>query len=307
LVDVFVSIHSPSTGVDGSTSTAVDGTYTVPGLPAGTDYQVCFDASRALGGSSDASGYIDQCYDNQPTSGTATPVTVTAGANRTGINATLAVGGAVSGTVTDAGGTNHGLGHVWVSVGSGGPEKFAWTAADGTYTVPGLPAGTNYTVCFDASGAKGGSSDAIGYVDQCYDNQPTSGTPTPVTVTPGATRTGINAALAVGGAASGTVIDAGGTNHGLANVSVEVASESTGAEKYGTTAADGTWSVPGLPAGTDYTVCFTDVGATGGSSDATGYVDQCYDNQPISGTPTPVTVTAGTTRSGIDAALVGKP
>jgi len=64
---------------------------------------------------------------------------------------------------------------------------------------------------------------------------------------------------------------------------------------------------PGLEAAAEYQVCFWASGATGGSSDATGYVDQCYDAQPMSGTPTPVAVTAGATRSGVDASLAQDP
>jgi hypothetical protein len=71
--------------------TADDGSYTATGIPAGTDYQVCFSGSNgATGGSSDATGYLDQCYLNQPDSNTATPVAATLGATRTGINAALA-------------------------------------------------------------------------------------------------------------------------------------------------------------------------------------------------------------------------
>jgi hypothetical protein len=87
------------------------------------------------------------------------------------------------------------------------------------------------------------------------------------------------------------VTDAGGTHHGLAGVQVQVTSASTAASRYATTAANGTYAVLGLSAGTDYTVCFTADGATGGVTDALGYLGQCYDNQPSSGTPTPVTVT----------------
>jgi hypothetical protein len=54
-------------------------------------------------------------------------------------------------------------------------------------------------------------------------------------------------------------------------------------------------------------VRFYGYGATGGASDATGYFDQYYDNQTSYGAATPVTVTAGATRTGINAALVGKP
>jgi hypothetical protein len=77
----------------------------VPRLVAGTDYTVCFYGYGATGGSSDASGYVDQCYNNQPTSDTATPVTVTLGVATTGINAALTGVGAISGLVTAPGGT----------------------------------------------------------------------------------------------------------------------------------------------------------------------------------------------------------
>jgi hypothetical protein len=312
LANVEVQVISSSTGAGGGATTAADGSYTVTGLPAGTDYQVCFYTwSGATGGSSDQTGYVEQCYANQPTSGTPTPVAVTTGAIKTGINAALAGAGAVSGTVTDAGGTLHGLANVDVQVFSPSTNAggAAMTAADGTYTVTGLPAGTDYQVCFYTwSGATGGSSDATGYLEQCYDNQPTLNETTPVAVTTGAITPGINAALAVAGAVWGTVTDADGTHHGLANVDVQVSSPSTFAGGGATTAADGSYTVAGLPAGTDYQVCFYDwSGATGGSSDTNGYVEQCWQNQSTSGTPTPVTVNLGARTPGIDAGLVGNP
>jgi hypothetical protein len=84
---------------------------------------------------------------------------------------------------------------------------------------------------------------------------------------------------------------------------VTVRSSATAARRH--TAADGSYSMRGLPSGSDYTVCFSTSYATGGSSDATGYVDQCWQNQPTSGTPTPVTLALGTTTTGINAAVVG--
>jgi hypothetical protein len=254
--------------------------------------------------------YSYALFAHNATPGYATAATVSS-------NTTAAGSGDVSGTVTDAGGTHHGLVNVIVGLyspshgGYGGVE----TAADGTYTVTGLPAGTDYQVCFYASYyATGGASDALGYVDQCYNNQPnnqSSTSQTPVTVTAGATTTGINAVLAVGGAVSGTVTDAGGTHHGLAHVGVTVISVSV-SSPLGTmlaveTAADGSYSIAGLATGTDYKVCFDASGATGGSSDATGYVNQCYNNQPFVGTPTPVSVTAGAATTGINAVLAGRP
>ena len=75
---------------------------------------------------------------------------------------------------------------------------------------------------------------------------------------------------------------------------------------FATTAADGSYTVIGLPAGTDYQACFSDAGATGGSA-ANGYVNQCYDGQPTPDTATLVAVAVGATKSGINAALVANP
>jgi len=306
-----VSVHVYSAFFDGQgriATTAANGAYVVTGLPAGTDYTVCFfTGGPVTGGTSDATGYVDQCWQNQPEWGIPTPLTVTTGMTRTGVSAALATYGAISGTVSDAGGTNQGLAGVVVLVQSlttgVDPPPAVITAADGSYTVTGLLAAADYTVAFGASGATGGSSDAFGYFDQFYNNQPVFGTPTPVTVASGVTRTGINAAIVGAGAISGTVTDAGGAHHGLANVAVSIYSPSTGTIGGVFTAADGSWSDRRLEAATDYEVCFDASGATGGSSDVLGYTDQCYNSQPTSGTPTPVTVILGVTGTGINASL----
>jgi hypothetical protein len=103
---------------------------------------------------------------------------------------------------------------------------------------------------------------------------------------------------------AGTVTDAGGTHHGLEAVGVNVVSISTGNGVSTSTLSDGTWSVIGLAAGR-YSVCFDGSDAVGGSSDTFGYVDQCYQNQPTVNTATPVTVIAGATTTGVNAALAG--
>ena len=301
-------------GVD--VRTGADGSYTVTGLTPGTDYQVCFEASGATGGSSDEFGYVTQCYNNLPMLATPTLVTVTTGVTRSGINAALSGGGALSGTVTEAAGTQQRLAGVDVFAMSLSVEGFgfATTGADGSYALKGLPAGSDYQVCFDASGtmgapgapgATGGSSDLSGYVAQCYNNQPMLGTPTLVAAIVGATRTGVDAKLASGGAIAGTVTDAAGTHHGLAGVGIFVMSLSSESFGFATTGADGSYTLKGLPAGRDYQVCFMAVGAKGGSSDTTGYADQCYNNQPDLGMPTPVAVVVGATGTGINAALAG--
>jgi hypothetical protein len=224
--------------------------------------------------------------------------------------------GAISGRVTDSAGTHHGLAGVWVSASSTNAQSMgqfdtgALTAADGSYSVLSLIPGTDYQVCFipNAGGspihATGGSSDALGYANPCYNNQMNRATPTPVTVTSGATTTGINAALVAAGAITGTITDAGGTHHGLANVTVRVFSLSTGSGNDVRSAANGSYTAIGLPAATDYDVCFDAASATGGSSDGPGYLNQCYDNQQGPGnTKTNVMVASGAIITGINASL----
>jgi hypothetical protein len=311
LADVQVSASSPSTGDVGTDYTAADGSYTVKGLAAGTDYTVCFNPSwgggGVTGGSTDEDGYPGECYDNQP-SGTPTLVTVALGATRAGTDAALGSYGAITGTVTEAEGTHHGLAGVQVVASSQSQSRygFATTAEDGSYTVTGLAATTDYQVCFSPSGATGGSADAAGYLDQCYDKRPGQDTGTPVTVALNATTVGIDVALTTYGAISGVVTEAGGSQHGLAGVYVEATSPSAWYPGVASTTADGSYILRGLPAGTDYRVCFyPSFGTvTGGSANQFGYSDQCYDNQSVVGTPTPVSVRGGATKAGIDAALL---
>jgi len=315
---VEVEVGDSEDGSLGLATTSADGTYTVTGLATGT-YDVCFDASSATGGPS-ATGYTDQCWDDVAWDGgssgnpTGTSVAVAVGSTTTGIDASLTVGGAVSGTVTGAGG--HGLAGVGVEVWGSGPGSDGdvsevgdtTTSADGTYSVAGLAAGT-YDVCFDASWAVGGAS-TTGYVDQCYDGAAWDGEPddspsaTGVTVTAGATRTDVGASLATGALISGTVTDTDGRPIGGASVEV---SGTNGDESEATTAPDGAYAVTGLAAGT-YDVCFDASSVTGGLS-TTGYLDQCYDDVPwdagsFDNPPaTDVAVTTGSTRSGVDASL----
>ena len=252
---------------------------------------MCFDAAAATGGTS-TTGYPAQCYNgaawdgSAADSGSATAITITAGVTKTGVNATLAAGGAISGRVTDS--SSDGLSNVVVDVdstASGGYEATATTAANGDYTVTGLPAGTQ-TVCFNAGQATGGSSTG-GYVDQCYhdvswngyENEVLAGA-TAVTVTASATTSGINATLASSAAITGTVTDT--SSDPISDVEVEVLTSSGGSVGYSFTGSDGTYSVTGLSSGT-YDVCFSPTYATGGAS-ATGYQNQCYNDVSWMGT-----------------------
>ena len=87
------------------------------------------------------------------------------------------------------------------------------------------------------------------------------------------------------------------SGHPLADVAVDVLDATGAVTQFGVTAADGTYAVTGLADGPD-TVCF--VGVSGvGPDGATGYQDACYGG----GSGTPLVVTAGSTRSAVDASL----
>ena len=317
---VNVEIYSASGSYGGAATTGPSGTYSVPGLMTGT-YDVCFLASTAsepTGGSS-TTGYLDQCYNDVSWNGTTSPsgttaVQVVAGSNTSGINATLATAGGISGTVDDA--SSHPLDGVDVDVysASGSEVGGATTGSNGTYAVPGLTTGT-YDVCFAAStyDEPTGGSSATGYLDQCYKNVSWDGSTseasgaTAIQVTAGSNTSGINAALASAGAILGTVDDA--SSHPLDGVYVEVYSASGAAVASANTGSNGTYSVIGLTTGT-YDVCFSVSSyspPTGGSS-TTGYLDQCYKNVAWNGAASPsgataVQVTAGSTTTNINAAL----
>lgn len=255
--------------------TAADGTYKVTGLSPAT-YTVNFSPNDGVDEA--------QIWNNQPATGIGTPVPVAAGQNVTGIDAVIAawpVNGSISGTVTDPSGTA--VANVPVFAWNGASvEAVAYTAADGTYTITGLAA-NNYTVEFYEYGGT--------FAAQYWHAQQLGGTPTTVTVGAGVAVTGIDAALEVGGSISGTVTDSSGAP--IANVTVNAIGASVGQGGV-VTAADGTYAITGLPRDT-YTVNFTPADAT--------VVGESWNNQPLTGTPTPIPVVLGQAVTGIDAVL----
>ena len=169
-----------------------------------------------------------------------------------------------------------------------GPDGIAaahtTTAPDGTYAVAGLPNG-GYTICFDPNGGDAGAA-GLGFLPECW--------PTAVTVTAGTPTTSIDAVLDVAGSISGHVSAA--ADAPVAGVVVHVNEVGGEPVTYTLTDDSGVWVVTGLETGT-YTVCFDPSGVAG------GYEPQCYDAVPATASRTPVTVTATTATTGIDATL----
>jgi len=264
------------------TSTVAGGAYVLGNLEAGLCRVEFYDDSGA---------YATQWYNNKPAVDAANDIAVTSGATTSGINATLAAAGHITGTVTNASAV--GLSGIVVSAyradGSGIPQWYVGgtSTTAGAYDLGRLPAGTYRIEFRDSSGA---------YIGQWYNNKPWGDLSDDVAVTVGATTSGINAVLVAAGHISGTVKNASAA--GLVGIQV-TASRSDGSggwdEAYDTsTGAGGAYNIGGLRAGS-YRVGFYD--ATG------SYVTQYYNNKPTFGLADSVPVTAGATTSAVNAVL----
>ncbi|MCA1711296.1 MAG: carboxypeptidase regulatory-like domain-containing protein [Actinobacteria bacterium] len=268
----------------GST-TAADGTYTFTGLATGS-YRVHFFDCRPDG------VYVAEWYNNASYQN-ATLVSVTAGQAVTGINAGLALGGAIAGTVVSD--TDHAA-IADVCVFASNTDFGVGTRPDGTYRLSGIPAGTTTVHFFPCPNTT--DSRATQHVGEWYDNVATQQMATPVTVTAGATVGSINASLSTGSTLTGTVTD----RASLAPLAGECVNAFTNngswTYAYGTTRADGTYTLV-LPAGS-YVVSFSDCN----DLDGYDYLDQYWQDTPSYSAATLVVVpTGGGTASGINAAL----
>ena len=262
LLGVRVAAETQS-GLVGARTTTTDaaGHYSLT-VPAGS-YFLGFDGALASGGNSDATGYL----------GSARQAIITPGDTHADIDASLAPGAAISGTVTDLDG--HPLAGIDPSaipvlpyVQVTGPFLFAIdfgatgaepSGPDGGYVLKGLPSGP-LRVCLDTSTfpVSGGDSDAMGYTGRCATRS--------VETARGATPSTLNLTLGPnpGGVLTGTVHDAAGRP--IAGAFVEAASTEDSANftsAGGVTRSDGTYRLPIAPG--RYQIC-ADASQTAASS-----------------------------------------
>ncbi|MEZ4711278.1 MAG: SdrD B-like domain-containing protein [Caldilineaceae bacterium] len=144
-------------------TTQADGTYKVTGLGPGI-YQLQFVDPQHV--------YASEFYDNATQFAAATGIPVS-GNNITDINAVLALGGAISGSITGVTGTV--LNNVYVSLylsptnplhgGQGALLDQYFATGESTYSMAGLQSGTYY-ICASANLGPNLST----YVTECYDN-----------------------------------------------------------------------------------------------------------------------------------------
>ena len=286
--NIEIDVEDTSTFDDYSNSGCTDtaGKYTVTGVPAGTFTVSFYDRGD---------GYLTQYYDHAATVGAATTITLASGATKTGINAAMAPGATIAGTITDAATGNPLANNCSVEIDAENITTFndyyenECTDSGGHYSVKGIPTGT-YTVGFFDS--------QDGYLDQYYNGETSFDTADTVSVTAGSAATGIDAALVVGGTITGVITNAA-TGNPLANncsVQVQVQNTVTFDDYYrsGCTNVAGAYAVGGLPTGM-YTVEFSDA--------PDNLVTQYYDNETSNSSADDVSVTARVTTSGINAAL----
>ncbi|MGO8958209.1 MAG: carboxypeptidase regulatory-like domain-containing protein [Streptosporangiaceae bacterium] len=200
-----VVVPASPVGSYGTALTGADGTYQVSGLSAGK-YLVYFGdpfcpSDNLIPGPFGLffadTNLAPQWYNNQPAQSTATQVTVKVATNSIGIDASLALDGGISGTVTDA--SHAPVAGECVTAVPVDPEPgplsgqtldnaIAVTASDGGYALVDLLPG-HYKVRFST-----GCGDS-GFATQWWHNAPSAHTATAITVSASATVTGINAAL----------------------------------------------------------------------------------------------------------------
>lgn len=179
----------------------LNGDYTIASLEPDS-YVIRFGICVPLRGEN----FGTEFYDDEDSPEDATPVTVIGSVNTSAIDAELAPGGSISGTITDTNGRQ--LIGICVQAfnASGAQVGFAFLG-DGDYQVDGLGAG-DYRLKFSDCAR----FNPFTVIPEFYDNQETLAEATPVPVTAGSTTTGIAAQLEAPDrdiTAPETVIDSG--------------------------------------------------------------------------------------------------
>lgn len=244
--------------VSSTVATSADGSYTIADLPAGS-YTVCFRLTNLLAGQ-----FVPECFDDQVSlADAATSVDVRTGQTTTDVDAQLAGGASVSGTV--AGGEQSAPDVAIELTSSTGSTFFATADATGRWTVSGLPAGT-YRVC---------AYPPFGPLQPLHSSchgGPDLASATAIEVGAEAAVSDIAIELPAAGTIAGTIVGAGDVP--LAGVEVAVIPQgSDGAFITTETGESGQYRVGGLPPG-PYAVCFYP---------ADGYAAECHLDAPVDG------------------------
>jgi Carboxypeptidase regulatory-like domain len=282
IAGICVKAYNSSGGVLASAQTNSSGVYTLSSVPAGSA-QVGFSSGCG------ASNYLARYYNAKPSLASANAITVPAGGTASGINAAMLAGGQITGTVT-ASATKTALAAICVQAYNSGGVAVAssQTNSSGVYTLSALPTGSYQVGFMDCNAGT--------YVTQYYHEKATLASADPIAVTAGTTTSGINAAMVTQGQITGTVTDRA-THAPLAGICATIWDSSVLVVGPAvSTDASGVYTSPRLAAGS-YRVEFANcAGST--------YAEQYYNDRATLASADPVTVTDGTTTSGINAAMV---
>ncbi|KQM84242.1 hypothetical protein ASE68_14410 [Agromyces sp. Leaf222] len=231
-----------------STTTAADGSYRITGLMA-DKYTLQFEP----GDGADQIDAVPEFWKDAYFQSKATYFTMASGQARTGMNAQLARGSTVSGRVIGPDGQPPAMVDVNLVALDGETvdldNSVGELAADGTYTIRRIPAGT-WTLQFWGTGAAG-----EGYVTEYWGNRPYRSQATFLTFTPGSVRKNMNAELIKGGSMSGRVTGpdrlpvAGATVHLESFQTAATGVKNNEAWLSGTTDANGEYSIMAVPPG----------------------------------------------------------
>ena len=270
-----------------------NGEYIVSELPAGT-----YDVQFLVGLENEHElDYASQYYSDKSHVSEAESVSVTAGQTTSGIDAAMLPGGKIAGVVTDA--VTH-ASIEGIGVCTSGPPgeelgittRCATTNSNGEYTLSPLVTG-EYVVSFSAP-----FEGPLDYATQYYDGQSFYPQANKVAVTTGLTSASIDATMQPGGNITGRVT-AAATGTALEGIEVCVLPVSQGGarERCAETNANGEYTVTQLAAGQDIVELASPFGKN------KSYQRE-YDGGKMSYSEAdPLTVEAGATVSGIDAAL----
>jgi hypothetical protein len=289
--NVSIDAYDESWRYVNSVLTDSQGYYTLGGLPGGSGSA---SATYYLA-TSNQQGYVDEYYRDITKAGvawppaSATPVSVTTGAETRNINMTLSWGGAISGRVIkDSDGTT-GIEHIEVLVYDTNWNELNSTVTDsaGNYMLQGLPTDTYYV----------GTWNQLGYIDKYFSNVNRIGSSSPpvgypVHVTTGSVTGNIDFSLAWGGWISGRVTKSSG-GAGIGNVQIQLYGTDWIHETSALTDPLGDYTLSGLPQGNYYLR----------TQNYQGYVDEYYDNAPGTYGAILVGVTAGSGTEGINFGL----
>lgn len=276
-----------------------NGNYTISGLSPG-NYAIEFFTRFAS--QEPTNLYLSEYYNDRPAWPSADTVTITGTVEIDSIDAQLARGAQMSGTVL-AEDTGFPLEDVMVWISPVDDSFFISgieTDSNGTYTSNGLPSG-QYMVEFDTDGGGLGVGASETYIAEYYDNQTTADTATPVTITAPNMTSSIDAVLSPGGTISG-VITAADTNLPLDDVTINVFDTAGNPASSASADSSGNYEVLGLASG-NYIIEF--VPATYSSSDARDYPFQYYNQQRTFEDGEAVAVTAPGTTTANTALVLG--